>query len=225
MQIIALALLPCAFRRIHSDPQQWQLLSLSLSFKPFPDQAAQHSLFLSWDFLAALLGMAPLPWVYRALSAALAANQLAPLHSPFNAMHIFSIFWKGYCGAQQELTLLETYTLCKESGVMWQRRWEAEIICHWTTDFFPKCQVPKSKGSDNWREKLFLPPNSKAAAACWDRHGRLGAKPISPQPGWGAAPVGLCLVGSGGMVREIFHILGWRQRAQLWHCSSCKPDA
>lgn len=74
-----------------------------------------------------------------------AASQLAHLHSPFNAMHIFNIFWKGYCGAQQELTLLETYTPCKESSIMWQRRWEAEIICHWTTDFFPKSQVTKKQ--------------------------------------------------------------------------------
>lgn len=83
-------------------------------------------------------------------------------------MHIFNIFWKGYWGAQQELTLLETYTLCKESRVMWQRRWEAEIVSQWTTNFFPKMssyQKGKDRITGGWGS-LF--PSSKAAAAHWD---------------------------------------------------------
>lgn len=76
------------------------------------DQAAQHYLVVFWDFLSALLTLLML------CPAVLPASPVPHLHSPFNAMHIFNVFWKGNWGAQQELTLLETYTLCKESRVM-----------------------------------------------------------------------------------------------------------
>lgn len=116
------------------------------------------------------------------LRAGLAASQLAHLHAPFNAMHIFNMFWKGYCGAEQELALLETYTLCKESRLMWQKRWEAEIVCHWTTNFFQKhrCQKAKDWITGGWDSLLLSQFKSSCRSLWWVcQHGKkalLGVK-------------------------------------------------
>lgn len=97
---------------------------------------------------------------------------------------------------------------------MWQRRWEAEIICHWTTNFFPKSQVTKKQ-----RIRLLEAEThayfcgSKAAAAFQD-----GYISVAKSFAWGQSQF------LPSMIREISCVqaggnnpsFGTWQRLQTW---------
>lgn len=91
--------------QLNSDPLPWHL-----PFPPFSSSPASTQQLEPRRFSSGVSGC-PSPRV-----AARPREPAGRPPSPPNAMRIFSIFWKGFCGAQQELTLLETYTRARGAG-------------------------------------------------------------------------------------------------------------
>lgn len=100
--------------QLNSDPLPWHFPFPPLSFEPCLDPAARTSPLLIGCF-----------WLPLALGGSRSPQPAGRPPSPPNAMRIFSIFWKGFCGAQQELTLLETYTSARGAG-SWGREDERQ---------------------------------------------------------------------------------------------------